>query len=94
MELNLSRLSDIEVDERAAEARSLLTNSVFNKAMEDVYSRALGILLNAEVGSLTAGAAHASMKAVRDIRNQLEEYVSDDKMRKKFKQGGSEWQTA
>ena len=78
------RLSDHEIDERAAEAQSLLDNSVFADALDDVYSRALGTLLNADVGSLTATTAHATMKAIRDVRSQLEQYVSDKKMRAKF----------
>ena len=78
------RLSDHEIDDRAAEAQSLLNNSVFVDALDDVYSRALGTLLNADVGSLTATTAHATMKAIRDVRSQLEQYVSDKKMREKF----------
>jgi len=57
--------------------------------MDDIYSRAEGILLNAEVGSLTASAAHATMKAVRDIINQLEQYVADNKMRQKYHKGAT-----
>ena len=78
------RLSDHEIDDRAAEAQSLLNNSVFVDALDDVYSRALGTVLNADVGSLTATTAHATMKAIRDVRSQLEQYVSDKKMREKF----------
>jgi hypothetical protein len=81
------RLSDYEVDERAAEAKSLLDNSVFADALNDVYSRALGTLLNADVGSLTASTAHATMKAIRDVRSQLEQYIADKKMRTKFGKG-------
>jgi len=84
-----SRLSDYEVDERAAEAKSILDNSVFADALDDVYSRALGTLLNADVGSLTASTAHATMKAIRDVRKQLEQYVDDQKMRQKFSKGES-----
>ena len=81
-------LSNYQVDERAAEAKAILDNSVFKDALDDVYSRSLGILLNSDVGSLTASTAHASMKAIRDIRSQLESYVSDQKMRQKFKRTG------
>lgn len=81
------RLSDHEVDERAAEAQYLLNNPVFVDALDDVYSRALGTLLNADVGSLTASTAHATMKAIRDVRSQLEQYVADKKMRTKYGKG-------
>ena len=81
------RLSDHEVEEKSADAREILYHPVFKGAVEDVYSRAEGILLEAEVGSLTASAAHATMKAITDIRNQLEQYVNDYKMRKKYPTG-------
>jgi hypothetical protein len=73
------------VDERAAEAQAILNNSVFKDALDDVYSRSLGILLNADVGSLTASTAHASMKAVQSVRKQLEEYITDKKMRQHYR---------
>jgi hypothetical protein len=78
------RLSNLQVDERAAEAQGLLDNSVLKDALDDVYSRALGTLLNADVGSLTASTAHATMKAVRDVKKQLEDYITDKKMRERF----------
>jgi len=74
----------LQVDERAAEAKAILDNPVFTNAIEDVYSRALGILLNADVGSLTATTAHATLKGIRDIKKQLEEYILDKKMRDRF----------
>jgi hypothetical protein len=83
------RLTNLEVEERAANSQSLLNNPVLTQAMDDIYSRAEGILLNAEVGSLTASAAHATMKAVRDIINQLEQYVADNKMRQKYHKGAT-----
>jgi len=90
LQMGHKRLSEHEVDERAAEAQSILNNSVFTDALDDVYSRALGTLLNADVGSLTASTAHATMKAVRDVRTQLEQYVSDKKMRAKYSKGDSQ----
>ena len=75
------------MDERAAEAQSLLDNSVFVDALDEVYSQALGTLLNADVGSLTASTAHATMKAIRDVRSKLEQYIMDKRMREKFKRG-------
>ena len=77
------------MDERAAEAKAILDNPVFVKALDEVYSRELGILLNADVGSLTASTAHATMKALWKVRKQLEQYVTDQKMRQKFGKGES-----
>jgi len=81
------RLSDFEVDERAAEAQALLNNPVFVTALNEVYSRAVATLLNADVGSLTASTAHATMKSITDVKKQLEQYVADKKMRQKFSKG-------
>jgi len=81
------RLSDFEVDERAAEAQHLLSNPVFTGALNEVYSRAVNTLLNADVGSLTASTAHATMKSITDVQKQLEQYVADKKMRQKFSKG-------
>ena len=81
------QLSDYEIDERATEADVLLQNPVFISALDDVYSRAAGTLLNSDVGSLTASTAHATMKAVSAIRSQLEQYINDRKMRQKFTKG-------
>lgn len=78
------RLNNFEVEEKATSATEILHHPVFQGAMDDIYSRAEGILLSADIGSLTASSAHAIMKAVTDIHKQLEEYVTDDKMRKKF----------
>ena len=85
--LKESRLSNYEVEERAMDADTLLKSKVFNDALGDIRSRHMGTLLTAEVGSLTAGAAHAMLKAVEDIRTQLEQYVADHKMRQKYPKG-------
>lgn len=77
-------LSDFEIDERAAEAEALLQNKVLQWALDDIYSRHYGILMDAEVGSLTASTAHATLKALEDVRHQLEQYISDRKMRLRY----------
>lgn len=79
-----SRLSDYEVEQRAGEAEHLMRHPLLAEAFEAIYSQALGTLMNADTGSLTASTAHATMKAVRDIEKQLQNYVSDHKMRQKF----------
>ena len=81
------RLSNLQVEEKAAEARALLGNPVFIDAISDVYSEAIGTLVSAEVGSLTASTAHASMKAITALRAKLEGYVADHQMRQKYSKG-------
>jgi hypothetical protein len=69
------------------EAAALLENPVLKKAFNDMYSKNAGILLDAEVGSLTAAAAHATMKAITGLKSQLEEYIADHKVRQKYNKG-------
>jgi hypothetical protein len=82
-----SRLNNHETLEKANEAHALLENSVLKDALLDIYSRASGTLLDAEPGSLTATGSHAMMKSVIDLQLQLEQYISDDKMRQKYNKG-------
>ena len=81
------RLSNMEVADKAADARALLNDNVLVKALNDIYSKAAGTLVSAEIGSLTATHAHAMMKAVLDLEAQLKEYVADDKLRQKYNKG-------
>lgn len=78
------RLSNLEVEERAADAKALLGSEIFNRALKDIHSQQLGILVSAEVGSLTASAAHAMLKALEMIKSQLDQYIADQSMRQKY----------
>lgn len=81
-------LSDLEIDNKAAEAKDLLANPLLQEALGTVYSAAVQQLLNADVGSLTAATAHAMMKTIPAVRTQLESYINDAKVRTKFKPRG------
>jgi hypothetical protein len=87
---NTERLSNMEVESRAAEAQALLNNPIFQMAMSDAYSEAIGTLLDADVGSLTATTAHATMKAITAIRSRLEQFTTDHKMRQKYSKMGND----
>jgi hypothetical protein len=82
-------LNNYEVDERASEAEFLLNNPVLSNALDDIYSRAVGMLLEADVGSLTATQAHATMQATMAVRSQLQQYITEKKMRHKYSKGDS-----
>jgi hypothetical protein len=69
------------------ESAALLENPVLKMALNDMYSKNIGILTEAEVGSLTAGAAHATLKAILDLKAQLEQYIADHKVRQKYNKG-------
>jgi hypothetical protein len=81
------RLNNFEIEERALEAQVWLNDPVLSSALDDIYSKATGTLLTSDIGSLTASAAHASMKAVVDLRSQLGQYITDHKMRQKYNKG-------
>jgi len=81
------RLSNYEIEQRAGEANSILRHPVFISALEEVYSRAVGTLLGADVGSLTATQAHAMMKAINDLQAQLKQYEVDHELRNKYHKG-------
>ena len=76
--------SNQDVEEKAIQSNELLNNPVLQEAINDIYSRAAGMLLKSEVGSLTAQQQHAMMKATFDLRKQLEHYVDDAKVRQKY----------
>ena len=79
-----SRLDNFQTAEKAAEAKALLNNPVLQDALVSIYSKATGTLVQSDVGSLTATAAHAMMKAVSELQAQLNEFITDDKIREKF----------
>jgi hypothetical protein len=58
-------LSAQEIEDRAADARALLGSKVFKDALADTEAEYVRQLIQADVGSLTAAAAHASMKVQR-----------------------------
>lgn len=72
-----------EIEERAAEARSFINSPLVEEIFNDLQQEYLDRLIQAEVGDLTAAAAHASMKVLADVRNKLQSYVNDQLMLRK-----------
>lgn len=72
-----------ETEERAAEARALLNNSVLKEAFAKVREEQLRVLIQEPVGSLTAGAAHATVKALDGVLQQLQVIVNEATMQRK-----------
>ena len=81
-------LSQLEIDERAAVATDFLNNKVIQEIFDDMRSRQVGILYEADVGSLTASTAHAMLRAIEALRGELESVITDKKMHEKFHRGG------
>lgn len=73
-------LSHLEIEERAATARDFIDNPMIQGMFDGMRSRQLGILMNAEIGSLTASAAHAMLLAIEGVQGELESIVTDKKM--------------
>jgi len=86
--MTLSPLSSIEVEERAASARAIINDPVFQDAFDMLHSQYLGILLQADVGGLTASTAHASIKVLHDVRSAFESMILDKKMHDRIKSKG------
>lgn len=82
-------LSQLELEERAATARDFLNNPIFMEALAAMHSRQAGILMAADVGSLTASAAHAMMKAIGELQSELESIVTDKKISDRMNRGRS-----
>ena len=75
--------SPLDIEERAAEARALQNNSVLKEAFANVREEQLRILIQEPVGSLTAGAAHATVKALDGVLQQLQSIVNEALMQRK-----------
>ncbi len=64
------------VDERAADARSLLGNRAFDEALDELNQHYVSMLLSEQVGSSAAATAHASMKVLADVVAKLKQYTN------------------
>lgn len=79
----MSQLTPLQIEERAAEARSLLHNSVLLEAVGNAKKEQLQVLIQADVGSLTASTAHATVKALDGVLQQLQVFVNEATMQKR-----------
>lgn len=74
-------LTKYEQEELIADAKGALASKgvqyVFDELKEEYYQ----LLIQAEVGGLTASTAHASMKVLEDVRSRLQSIVNNDLMR-------------
>lgn len=72
----------LELDERAANAKALLNNSLFKEAVDKLRGEYTAKLIQTEPGTLTAAAAHASLRALEDVIAGLQSVINDQKMAK------------
>ena len=74
-------LSDYEAEEQAASAKAMLNDPVFSVAMADLTTKYMDNLMQSDVGSQEAAAAHAGLKVLRDFKASLEAMITEKKMR-------------
>jgi hypothetical protein len=82
-------LSDYEVDELAADAVDILNSQVFLGAVGTLRDRYISTLLAKDVASAEANTAHASLKVLNEIVQELHGFVNAKKMRDKYSKKGS-----
>lgn len=81
--MNLSKLSDQELDELAADARSVVSSKGFQHVMAGLRSYYVQELVRADVGSLTASSYHARMKVLDDVEASFKTINNEQVIRKK-----------
>lgn len=77
------KLSPIEIEERAAEARNFLNSAIVTQIFDDMRAEYIRQLIQADVGGLTAATLHASMKVLDGVRERLQSYVNDNIVQKR-----------
>jgi hypothetical protein len=78
------QLSDIQVDELAADATDILHSEVFLGAIGALRDRYMTTLLTCHVATAEANTAHASLRVLNDVVAELTSYVNAKKMRDKY----------
>ena len=81
--------SDYELEERATEARVLLSNPLLQEAFADLKQRYTEGFQIAELGSPQALAHHSKLKVLEDVKRELESVITDQKvsLKKGYKYG-------
>jgi hypothetical protein len=67
-------LTHAERDEIAADARDALNNSAMKRLFVDLEQTYINTLKSSNVGDLTAATAHASLRVLEDVKQQLLNY--------------------
>ena len=73
--------SDYEVDERAANAQTILNDPIVVEAVDNLRKKYQVDLLSARIGSADAIAAHAGVQMVEGFLNELKAMITDKAMR-------------
>ena len=77
----LDKLTALELDDIASDVRSFKNSPAFDYVFASLREKYIQQLLNANVGDLTATSAHASMKVLEDVRNELSVFETESLFR-------------
>lgn len=80
----MKKLTDYEIEERAAEARAFLNSPLCAALFDELQQECLTQFIQADVGDLTAARAHGIIKALEAIRGKLQSYVDAKTIRHKL----------
>lgn len=73
-------LTPQQKEERAADARALLHSEAFIRTCNELREECMDMLIQADVGDLTAARAHGIMKGLEAIKQRLQSHVNDELM--------------
>lgn len=72
-------MNSYERQERSRKVAQLLDGEIFGEVWDALYSRYLEELMKAPLGELTGTVAHAKLKALQELKADLESIRNDDK---------------
>jgi len=75
-----AKRSEFELDERAAEARFILSNPIFQEAINELRERYIKQMMVASIGSDQATSSHAKLVVIEEVIAELSAVVTDQKM--------------
>lgn len=64
--------------EMSADARAFLNSPAFDHIFEQMKAQNMQELIQADVGSLTAASAHASMKVLENFKSRLQSLANEE----------------
>ena len=79
------KLSDLEIDERAAEAETLLSHPLMGEAMGSIQADYLQLLMQSNAGSPEAMTAQVGLQIIDKFRAHLKSVINDKKMSEKYR---------
>jgi len=77
-----AKRSELELDERAAEAKFVLNNPVFQEAIDNLRKKHLQLMMATKVGSPESVESHAMLKVLEELISELQSAIVDQKMTK------------